>query len=53
MELLNSLSFVKTEPISNSKAQFLKELKGSMKEIALAKQGKTKLKTAQQLLNEL
>jgi hypothetical protein len=53
MELLDNLSFVKTEPISSTKAQFLKELKGAMKEVALAKLGKIKLKTAQQLLNEL
>lgn len=53
MELLNSLSFVKSEPISSTKAQFIKELKGSMKEVTLAKQGKIKLKSAQQLLDEL
>jgi len=53
MELLGNLSFVKTETISTTKAQFLRELKGSIKEVALAKQGKIKLKTAQQLLDEL
>lgn len=53
MELLRSLSFVKVEPLSTTKAQFLKEFKASMKEVSLAKQGKVKLKTAEQLLNEL
>ena len=53
MELLNSLSFVKAEPISATKAKFLKELKGSVQEVVLAKQGKIKLQTAEQLLNEL
>jgi hypothetical protein len=53
LELLDSLSFVKSEQISSTKAQFLKELKGSMKEVALSKQGKIKLKSAQQLLDEL
>ena len=53
MELLHNLAFVKTEPISSTKAQFLKELQGAMKEVALAKQGKVRLKSAQQLLNEL
>ena len=53
MELLDNLSFVKTETISSTKAQFLKELTESMKEVALAKKGKIKLKSAQQLLNEL
>jgi hypothetical protein len=53
MELLQSLSFVKAEPISRKKAQLIKELKASVEEVALAKQGKIKLQTAQQLLNEL
>lgn len=53
MELLQSLSFVKAEPISVNKAQFLKEFKVSVEEVILAKQGKKKLKTADQLLDEL
>ena len=53
MELLGNLSFVKAEPISSVKAQFFKELKSSVQEVLLAKQGKIKLKTAEQLLNEL
>ncbi|MCP9768099.1 hypothetical protein EGI22_09255 [Lacihabitans sp. LS3-19] len=53
MELLRSLSFVKTESISPSKAKFLKELKASKDEVKLAKQGKIKLQTAEELLNEL
>ena len=53
MELLHNFSFVKTQPISPAKAQFLKELKGSIEEVVLAKQGKIKLKSAEQLLNEL
>jgi hypothetical protein len=53
MELLQSLSFVKAETISSSKARFLKEFKQSVDEVNLAKQGKIKLKTAEQLLNEL
>jgi hypothetical protein len=53
MELLHNLSFVKVEPISAAKAKFLKELKASVEEVVLAKQGKIKLKTAEQLLNEL
>jgi hypothetical protein len=53
MELLHSLSFVKVEPLSPAKAQFYKELKASVEEVVLAKQGKIKLKTAEELLNEL
>jgi hypothetical protein len=53
MELLRSLSFVKVESISSQKAQFLNEFKASVDEVVLAKQGKLKLKTAEELLNEL
>lgn len=53
MELLRSFSFVKAETISHKKVLFLKNLKGSIEEVALAKQGKIKLKSADQLLNEL
>jgi hypothetical protein len=53
MELLRNLSFVKAETISPAKAQFFKELKASIDEVGLAKKGKVKLKTAEQLLNEL
>ncbi|MFO0322599.1 MAG: hypothetical protein ACK504_09255 [Bacteroidota bacterium] len=35
MELLRSLSFVKAEPISPTKAQFFKEPKASVKEMVL------------------
>jgi hypothetical protein len=53
MELLQSLSFVKTETISPAKGRFLQELKKSVDELNAAKEGKVKLKTADQLLNEL
>lgn len=53
LELLRSFSFVKAETISSEKADFLKELKGSVNEVASSKKGKTKLKSADQLLNEL
>lgn len=53
LELLRSLSFVKTETISTTKAQFLKELSASVDEVNLAKAGKIKLKSADQLLDEL
>ena len=53
IELLSNLSYVKTEAISTTKAQFLKELSISVQEVILAKAGKIKLKSADQLLNEL
>ena len=53
MELLSNLSFVKAETISTKKSQFIKEFKASVEEVILAKQGKIKLKSAEELLNEL
>ncbi len=53
MELLENLAFVKVEPISKTKALFLKEFKQAVAEVNLATQGKVKLKTAEQLLDEL
>jgi hypothetical protein len=51
MELLQSFSFVKAEQISASEARFfLKEFKQAGDEVNLAKQGKVKPKTAEQLL---
>ena len=53
MELLQNLKFVKAEPITRGKEQFLREFKASVDEVKLAKKGKIKLKTADQLLDEL
>ncbi len=53
LEVLKSISFVKVEAISNEKATFLNELKSSIDEVELAKQGKIKLKSADDLLYEL
>ncbi len=53
MELLKSFSFVKTESLTPAKAQFLRELKGSVEEVAMAKGGKIKLESARDFLNEL
>jgi len=52
-ELLKNLSFVKTEELTPSKARFLEELKGSVKEVSMAKLGKIKLQSAKEFLNGL
>ena len=49
MELLKNLSFGKTKTVTPNKALFLEELKGSVEEVMLTKQGKIKLQT----LNEI
>lgn len=53
MEVLKGLSYVKTKTISNEKAVLMEEIKEAVDNLALAKQGKLKLKTARELYNEL
>lgn len=54
MKVLRSLSFVKkAKPMSVSAAKLWDELKVAAEQVRLHKQGKIKLKTAQELLDEL
>jgi hypothetical protein len=53
MELLNNFKFVKTSPLTPYKAGVLEGLKGAVEQVNQAKQGKIRLKSARQLLNEL
>lgn len=53
MEFLDSQSYIKTKTLSDEAASLMADLKEAMNEVKLHKQGKIKLKTAQQLLNEL
>ena len=53
MELLSNFKFVKTKPITPYKAEVLEGLKEAVEQVNLAKQGKIKLKSAKQLLDEL
>ena len=54
MKVLKSLAFIKkAKPLSVSAASLLDELKEAAEQVQLHKQGKLKLKTAQELLNEL
>ena len=54
MKVLQSLSFVKrAKPMSGAKVALWEDLKVAAEEVRLHKQGKIKLKTAQELLDEL
>jgi hypothetical protein len=53
LELLKNFPYVKTKKLLPTKAEFLEELRDSVKEVSLAKQGKIKLKSAKDFLNEL
>ena len=54
LKVLKSLSFVKkAKPMSLASVKLWGDLKEAAEEVRLHKQGKIKLKTAQQLLDEL
>lgn len=54
MKVLKSLSFVKkAKPMTNAAVDLWDDLKEAAEQVRLHKQGKIKLKTAQELLNEL
>lgn len=54
IKVLKSLSFVKkAKPMSSTTLSLWNDLKESAEQVRLHKQGKIKLKTAQELLNEL
>lgn len=53
LEILRSLSFVKTKSLSDEKALILSELKEAVDEMKLVKTGKKKGRKIEDLLNEL
>lgn len=53
MEVLKNFSFVKAKPLTPYKAEVLEGLKEAVEQVKLAKEGKVKLKSARQLLDEL
>ena len=54
MELLKNFSFVKkAKPMTAEKALLIQEIKEAVEEVKLAKQGKIKLRNAEDFLNEL
>ncbi len=53
MEMLKNFSFVKATTLTESKAEFLQEFKEAVDEVKLAKEGKIKLQSARDFLNEL
>lgn len=53
LELLSNLKFVKTKTLTPYQSDILQVIKEAVEEVNLAKQGKIKLKSARQLLDEL
>ena len=53
MELVNNLGFKNVEKLSNKQKEFVDDLKNSLKEVELHRQGKIELQSAKDFLNEL
>lgn len=53
MELLNSLSFVKVQPLTGEKAKQMSDIREAVEEIALIKEGKKQARNAEDFVNEL
>jgi len=53
MELLNSFSFVKAQPLTNEKALLLQEIKEAVDTVNSVKKGDASARSAKDLLSEL
>jgi len=53
MELVNNLGFKEVMRLTKEQKKFIDDLKNSLKEVELHRQGKIKLQTARDFLNEL
>lgn len=53
MELVNNLGFKKVKRLSKEQMEFVDDLKSSLNEVELHRQGKIKLQTAKDFLNEI
>lgn len=53
LEILSHFKYVKAKTISKGKAESIEGLKQAVEDVKLAKEGKLKLNSARDLLNEL
>jgi hypothetical protein len=53
MELVNNLGYKKVKRLSKAEAEYVDDLKNSLNEVELHRQGKIKLQPARDFLNEL
>lgn len=53
MELVNNLGFKKVQRLSDEQKEFVDDLKQSLQEVELHRQGKVKLQPARNFLHEL
>ena len=53
MEVLKSISFIKTQTLTDSKALLMEEIREAVEEMKLIRAGKKKARNAEDFLNEL
>lgn len=53
MEVLKSISYIKTKQLTDSKAELMKEIREAVEEMKLIRAGKKKARNAEDFLNEL
>jgi hypothetical protein len=53
MDVMNSISYVKAKPLTDSKAKLMSEIKEAVEEMKLIRAGKKKARNAEDFLNEL
>ncbi len=53
MDVINSISYVKAKPLTDTKAQLMSEIKEAVEEMKLIRAGKKKARNAEDFLNEL
>ncbi|TAN15216.1 MAG: hypothetical protein EPN37_10130 [Chitinophagaceae bacterium] len=53
LEVLKSISYVKTKQLTGSRALFLEEINEAVEEMKLIRAGKKKARNAEEFLNEL
>ena len=53
MEVLKSISYIKTKKLTDSKAELMLEIREAVEEMKLIRAGKKKARNAEDFLNEL
>ncbi len=53
MDVLNSISYVKTKTLTDTKALLMEELREAVEEMKLVRAGKKRVRNAEDFLNEL
>ena len=53
MEVLKSISYIKTKKLTDSKANLMSEIREAVEEMKLIRAGKKKARNAEDFLNEL